>query len=205
MIKLTYIYLMIILLIGCKNSNQKIQKIDNENTDTNSISNNDKLKTNIREYYNFDNSVIPEILIEFYKSMDTTLRLPTLDDYDDYYFDGYYDNKLPYFCSGHFNNDTILDYGLVLIKDTTEQRIYSFHTDNDKFIAYLLNKRKLTDSESKKFKVVALTIQAETDRTLEAIDTTYILKTDAISINDMDESAEWATVWDDKSDKYVNL
>ena len=205
MIKLTSILIMFIFLIGCKNSNQKIQSIDNENFDTTSILNNNELKTNIRKKYKFDNSVIPENLIEFYKSMDTTFRLPTLGDYDDYYFTGYYDKKLPYFCSGFFNNDTILDYGLVLIRDTIEQLIYSFHADNDKFSPYLINKRELIDSENNDFKVVVFNIHTVTNKSLEAIDTTYNIKFDAISVSDIYESSEYVSVWDENKDTYTSL
>jgi hypothetical protein len=195
------IYLIILLtIVGC-NRASKPNPITRQGS---SIQKQEEPKIN-RANYVFDNSVIPEDLISYVKAMNSNLRLPTTSDYDDYFFTGYYEDKLPYFCTGEFNNDSIKDFALILIKDTTDQLIYSFHADGESYTPYLILKQKLTNSQNKQFKVVSYSIRTETERILEAIDTTYVIDSDGIITGDMDESLEFTEVWDKNQQKYISL
>ena len=203
----TSIYLIILLtIVGCN----RASKPNNNNfqipmTSQNAgIQKHKKTKINRADYV-FDNSVIPEDLISYVKAMNNNLRLPTASDYDDYFFTGYYEGKLPYFCTGEFNNDSIKDFALILIEDSTNQLIYSFHVEGDSYAPYLILKQKLANSQSNQFKVVSYNIRTETERILESIDTTYVIQSDGIITNDMDESLEFTEVWDKYQKKYIRL
>jgi len=60
------------------------------------------------------------------------------------------------------------------------------------------------DSENQKW-IVSYIIEAEKERVLEAIDTTYHLTSDAISISDMEESRSRIMVWNKRTKHYNDL
>lgn len=154
----------------------------------------------------FDARPLPNDLLEFVGARYSEYRLPEVNDYPEYYFNDYLnDNVLPYFCSGHFNNDSILDYALLLIKDSTEQLVLSIHQLGADYRSYKLRQAPLVyDSQNKKW-FVSHIIETEKEKVLEAIDTTYYLTTDALTISDMKESRTRVMVWDKEANRYDDL
>ena len=115
-------------LFGCS-SNQKPDSQESKQSEITQMSDQEstKLDTLPDDDFPFDNSIIPESLIQYIEEMTGDYRLPDSVDYDIYYFDGYsHAYSLPYYCNGHFNCDSATDYALVLIKDSKEQLIISF-------------------------------------------------------------------------------
>ncbi|MCU4174866.1 hypothetical protein [Carboxylicivirga sp. N1Y90] len=154
----------------------------------------------------FDTRPLPNDLLEFVSSKFSEYRLPEVNDYPEYYFDGYSnDNNLPYYCSGHFNNDSILDHALLLLKDSTEQLVLSIHKLGADYRSYKLRQAPLVyDSQSKKW-FVSHIIETEKEKVLEAIDTTYRITTDALTIADIEESRTRVMVWNMVANRYDDL
>jgi hypothetical protein len=162
-----------------------------------------------RDNYKFDYSTIPNKLIDYLKSLDKKYRIPKTTDFDDYYFIEYNEEKtikkLPFYCKGYFNEDSIPEYAMVLIKDNSMQLIFAFHSNGDTFIPYLLNQQSLETSQNKLFKTVSFIISTETEKKLEGIDTTYFVEFYSIDITEMNESLSYMATWDKLKKKYIDL
>jgi hypothetical protein len=159
--------------------------------------------------YIHDKSKIPQKLISYIALIDKNLRPATLDDYDSSVIKNLKDKsgkkELPYFCTGQFNDDTIPDYALVLIKDSTEQLVYAFQSKNDAFIPYLIDKKNLISSEGKFSIAIDYTIRTETKKALVGIDTVYRIEFDAIEISETEESLSYLSTWDKSKGKFIAL
>ena len=109
--KIRMLIFAIVALIGCNQSqnSEKKQQIKKEKEKT----------IKAETYFKFDNSVIPERLVKYVETNLDSLRIPTEKNYDLKYMDSYEITGLPYFCQGNFNGDSLIDYSLVLIKDSS--------------------------------------------------------------------------------------
>jgi hypothetical protein len=117
------IFLFIIIVSSILSCNPKksdtVRKTEKYRFSQSSTQTTDKFEFN-RDNYKFDYSTIPNKLIEYLKSLDEKYRIPKTSDFDDYYFIGYNEEKnikkLPFYCKGYFNEDSIPDYAMVLIR-----------------------------------------------------------------------------------------
>lgn len=202
-------FIIIISIISC-NTKKNDREIKNKKWgfSQGSVQTDDSTEFN-RDIYKFDYSVIPTKMNDFLKSFDRNYRIPKASDFDDYYFTGYNNEitikKLPFFCQGYFNEDSIPDYAMVLIKDNSEQLIYAFNSNENTFTPYLLTKQKLITSQDELFKTVSYNISTETEEILEGIDTTYLVEFNSIVIEDMNKSLSYTAVWDKQKKKYIDL
>ncbi len=157
----------------------------------------------------FVDSVVPNLILKTIDSLGINLRLPRISDYDHYYFSGYERKtkitNLPFFCEGYFNEDSLIDYSAVFIKDSTEQLVYGFISEGTKYIPKLITKRNLVLSENGLFNAVTYNINTEKEKILEGIDTVYSIEYESIGINDIYESSEYAVVWNEKQKRFVDL
>lgn len=171
------------------------------------VSKSKKLKEKPKQI--FIDSVIPSLILKTTDSLGINLRLPCISDYDHYYFSGYERKtkitNLPFFCEGYFNGDSLIDYSAVFIKDTTEQFVYGFISEGNKYTPKFITKRKLVLSENGLFNTVTYNINTEKEKILEGIDTVYRIEYESIGINDMYESYEYAVVWNEKQKRFVDL
>lgn len=202
-------FIIIISIISCNSKkNDSAIKKEKRGFSQGSVQKDDSIEFN-RDNYKFDYSVIPTRMKDFLKSFDRNYRIPKTSDFDDYYFTGYNNEitikKLPFFCQGYFNEDSIPDYAMVLIKDNSEQLIYAFNSNENTFTPYLLNKQKLITSQDELFKTVSYNISTETAKILEGIDTTYLVEFNSIVIEDMNKSLSYTAVWDKQKKKYIDL
>jgi len=197
----------LIVLIGCNQNQKNNESLFSIETKKQKVIVTKKEHNELKEEYCFDNTIIPNELVAYINTNHDDLRIPEVKDYDKYYFQGQTKNKiiksLPYFCSGFFNNDTLIDFALVLIRDSMYHFVYSFHNENESFKEYLLDSLPLASENDTINKYVAFNISTETDRVLEAIDTTYRINSDAIEVSNIFESRTHLKVWDEKKNKYV--
>jgi hypothetical protein len=198
--KLTEYILLFILLVSCNQTNTKNLKQES----TNDLNNNHSEKIEKIEY-KFENSVIPRKLIEFINDNLDSLRIPSENDYELKYFKNRTEKQLPFYCSGQFNEDSSEDYAIVLIKDSMNHYVFSFHSLNNSFEFYKLASSKFSSEHNSKKKYVVFELSTETERELEAIDTTYVIKTDAINISNIYESRTSTSVWNSAEKKYELL
>lgn len=205
-----FLALSILTLVSCN------QKIDNNVSNSNAPDDKNELivkpelkPIDLRSKYNFVDSIIPQNLKGFIYTIDSNYRLPTKADYDDYYFNdfakGYDITNLPFFCSGYYNQDSILDYSLVLIKDSTQQIIFAFNSVGESFTHHIITKRDLVESEKLLFKTVSFNIRTNSEKKIETIDTIYTIKFDGILVNDMYESDEFCVGWNPEESNFSSL
>jgi hypothetical protein len=144
-------------------------------------------------------------LLRYIETNMDSLRIPVDRDYEIEYFKNNKQQKPPYFTSGYFNEDTLTDYAMVLIKDSTMHYVFSFHTFNDTYKSYLLYYGHFS-SEYNSNKIYAVfDIESNTERIVEGIDTVYNLKTDIISVSNIYESRTGSKVWNEKKQEYEEL
>ncbi len=157
----------------------------------------------------FIDSIVPDLIIKAADSLEMNLRLPKISDYDKYYFNGYESaikiKNLPFFCEGYFNGDSLIDYSVVFIKDSTEQLIYGFISEGRNYVSKLISKRNLVLSESGLFNTVTYNINTEKKKIFEGIDTVYRVDFESIYVNDMYESSEYCVVWNEKQNRFTDL
>jgi len=189
--------LLFILLVGCNQTNTMNVK----NVSNNDLSNYNSEKIEKNEF-KFENSGISRKLIEFINENFDSLRIPSENDYELEYLKSRNEKQLPFYCSGKFNEDSTEDYAIVLIKDSMNHYVFSFHSLNNSFEFYKLASSKFSSEYNSIRKYVVYELTTEAERELEAIDTTYILKTDAISITNIYESRTKVHVWNSLNNKY---
>jgi hypothetical protein len=170
----------------------------------NDLSNYDSQKIEENEF-KFEYSKISRKLIEFINDNFDSLRIPSENDYELEYLKNRNEIQLPFYCSGKFNEDSTEDYAIVLIKDSLNHFVFSFHSMNNSFEFYKLASSKFSSENNSKKKYAVYELETETERVLEAIDTTYFLKTDAISISNIYESRTSVSVWNSAKKKYESL
>lgn len=199
-----FIILTLVLLFGCsqiKNNEQKLQSESNQEK-TNTIQDSslhNKLDSR------FNNSVIPIKLVHFIETNFDSLRIPTKNDYEINYFEDDNRNNNPYYCAGYFNNDSVVDYAVVLIKDSTNHFVFSFHTLKDSFEYFQLSSSPFRSEYGSKRTYAVFDIETEKEREFEGVDTLYRLKTDGIVISKIYESLTFVSVWNDSKRRYDEL
>ena len=201
--KAKHIIWFLLLLIGC-NSKSPETKHELEIVEQLEI-NEPKItvETKTESSFAFDNSVIPSNLISFIETEIDSLRIPTENDYET---DNFSDkDKIPYFCMGYFDADSLLDYAMVLIKDSTNHYVFSFHANDNTFETFQLSNSPFLSEYNANRKYAVYQLETKTNRVVEAIDTTYILETDGINITDMYESRTSLNIWDSKKANYKRL
>ena len=193
-------FLLFILFVSCNQTNTMNVKQESKND----LSNYNSQKTEENEF-KFEYSEISRKLIEFINDNFDSLRIPSENDYELEYLKNRNEKQLPFYCSGKFNEDSTEDYAIVLIKDSLNHFVFSFHSLNNSFEFYKLASSKFSSEYNSKKKFAVYELKTETERELEAIDTTYFLKTDAISISNIYESRTSVSVWNSAKKKYESL
>ena len=203
--KTRILILIIVLLIGCnqKQNNEQKQNIKSVKEKTKTTLDNASQSEN---EYKFDNSIIPPNLIQFIDANYDSLKIPAESDYEIEYIKSNEYKSLPYFCCGNFNGDTLIDYAVVLIKDSTSHFVFSFHTVGDTYETYLINDRCAFTSEyDSKRDYAVFYLDTDTERIQHGYDTVYTLTTDAIAIANIYESRTRVRAWNEKTGKYDDL
>nr|WP_321408763.1 hypothetical protein [uncultured Carboxylicivirga sp.] len=195
MIKLSISVLIIfILIVSCHNRPRK------DNTKSVNITISESTETPPIN----DDNIIPDKLISFIDNKLDSLHIPKEGEYDKEFFTSKSQKKLPYFTSGYFNNDSILDYSLVLIKDSLNHYVFSFHVTDNTFQIYCLDKSSFL-SENNSGQYAVFDLDTETEKELEAIDTTYFINNNGIVVSNIYESRTKLFIWNEKADCYNDL
>jgi len=190
-------FLLFILLVSCNQTNTEHVRQESKND----LSNYNSQKIEENEF-KFEYSEISRKLIEFINDNFDSLRIPSENDYELEYLKNRNEKQLPFYCSGKFNEDSTEDYAIVLIKDSLNHFVFSFHSLNNSFEFYKLASSKFSSEYNSKKKYAVYELRTETERELEAIDTTYFIKTDAIPISNIYESRTSFSVWNSAKKKY---
>lgn len=211
LLKTQVILLAVVFCFGChekqqKNGLPKVEIIETEAPvkiekiqETNIIP-----KDQIKKFV-FDKSEIPSKLIKYVHENMDSLHIPNEDEYNMEYFAGSGRLVSPYYCSGYFDNDSIKDYAIVLVKDSTAHFVFSFHSKQDSFKVFQLCESPFLVEYGEDKAYAIYDLKTETERSLEAIDTTYQINTDGITITDICESRTKVFVFDSLNCSYNEL
>jgi hypothetical protein len=210
----TILLVIIVTSIGCRSSSSDSSIINAQ--DEPKIEEEESIEedkpTRIQETektIEFDNSIIPGEVVFFVQSEFDSLRFPFEADYDHYFYNGFGGNELgstlPYFCSGYFNNDSIIDYAVVLVQDTSYQYVIALNQIASSFDSFILTKRDLVPGDTTQGKFVSLLIRTETDKVAEHILGTYYIDNESIGISDMFASRGYWETWSNEKSQYIDL
>lgn len=216
MIRIVYMLILLSIIIGCK---RDIKEVKNSNSTSssnalreNSIMMKEVQKSKIsdsllkaKQEFRFDRTKIPAHLINYIELNIDSLRIPNDDDYELDYYSSCGGNIAPFFCSGYFNNDTLIDYAMVLIKDSTQHYVFSFHQTGSSYKANIMLNGPFMSEYGKDKKYAAFDLRTEKDRELQAIDTLYRTENDGIWVGILVESRSFLQVWNNKTNRYENL
>ena len=214
--------LIIILLHGCYQSpNKQIVadespdnvEIDSTTKDTTSvfdlIGSKRKAKRQEDDSLVFDYSLISGNAGYYIQEELDSLRFPVESDYDEYYHNGAYrsgfEGSLPFYCSGYYNSDSIMDYAAVLIKDTTDQYVIAIISVEDFYEHYFLHSAQLANGESQPGMYISLLISTESDSVAEHILGTYYIDNESIGISDMNNSRGYWSTWSNDKNQFIDL
>ena len=204
LMKMRILIFVIITLISCNQNQNNKQKQHAESVIEKTKAANDN-SSQPEKVFKFDNSVIPDKLIQFIETKFDSLRIPVENDYEIEYFKSEERVSIPYFCSGYFNNDTLIDYAIVLVKDSTEHFVFSFNSNKDNFEYFKLCESPFLSEYNSDRIYAVFDLETDTERVLEGIDTTYKVSTDLITISNIYESLTFSHVWNEKKRKYDEL
>lgn len=167
------------LLVGCKQSvSVKIVQPSGDLNKQTEISNKSDSPTKIGE--------IPNSLVEFVKKSLPKMKIPTVDNYLKDWESFSNESDIPYYCKGDFNGDKLIDYCLLMIKDSTKINLYSFLNQNNSFQIVLIDSiRYLT-------KGIDIIVTMEPKGEWESIEETFSVPFDGIHIDLIEESISWS-------------
>ena len=203
--KTRILILALITLLGCNQLQDNNDKQQTENVTEKTKPILDNAPQNEKEY-KFDNSIIPKNLVQFIETNFDSLKIPTEIDYEIEYIKSSEYIGLPYFCSGNFNSDTLIDYAIVLIKDSTSHFVFSFHAVENSFETYLVNEKcSFTSEYDSNRNYAVFYLDTDTERIQQGYDTVYTLTTDAITIANIYESRTRVKSWNEETRRYDDL
>ena len=197
--KITHLILILLVSISCKQKKEKQIKVDEKPIVTQTIYEAPK------EKFTFDRSEIPVRLIDFIKSTIDSLRVPYDNDYEIDYYESKINTKPPFFSSGNFNGDSLRDYAMVLIKDSTKHYVFAFHDNTNSFETFMIGSGPFISENSDDRLFAIFELRTEKNRILEAIDTVYRIKTDGIGVSDIYNSRSHVQVWNESENNYEGL
>ena len=175
------------LLMGCKQSVsvKNIPTSGDQNKQT-EIQNKSGSSAKIEE--------VPYNLIEFVSQSLPKMQIPTAENYLKGWESFSNESDLPFYCSGDFNGDNLIDYCLLVIKDSTIINLYSFLNQNNGFQIVLIDSLRYLP------KGIDIIVTTEPKGEWESIEETISIPFDGITVSQIEESLTWSYYY--KNDRF---
>ena len=193
---ITLFIILALLILDCAQSTHRKVDVRNENLDSAHIKLSESAITKNDLRSEDLNQIIPKTLREFIKLNLPSLKIPSISEYKStwkIFKEGY---RPPYYCSGDFNGDSKLDYGLLLVNDSAQLDLYAFLTKENEFKPVFIDMVFVIQDSIEVF----IDIEAKGLWEGESDKEKALVPTDGISVHYFEESLGTGFYW--KDDKF---
>jgi len=199
--RIVHLIFILIVFVSCnQKANEKVKQQETNKAQIVQVESNKLVRGD-----SFDKSHIPANLLEYIKVNIDSLRVPEDNDYEVEYYEKAKIIEPPFFCTGYFNKDTLIDYAMVLIKDSTKHCVFAFHRTKSSFESFVIESEPFLSEYNASRLYATLELSTEKNRVLEAIDTVYRIKNDGIAVSNLYNSSSHLQVWKENENKYEAL